>query len=1661
MKRFSRSSLPSIPTTIRLPGNLQVSIVPPPPVKRWGLRILTVIACFTLSLSFHLGTPLANRVVRQLIGSVGSEAIQGAISVGRIDSLSLSGATVGRLTVWDAQGVKILTVGNARLRVRPWALYKALLVGRITLHDIEAWDIDLLLRPDAEGDPTLFTVFNAQTPSPVKKKKPRIEIIKIRLHQGRVHGSFLGLENFVLTKVDARGGMRLQEDLEIDVHQAKGLFEKPFPWIGSADWVSGTVSTVKETGISLRGKLSRHDGRAPEHARWSLRLQRPKHERISHILLKVDAQPVSPETLSGIGYTWADGLTSLMRGQVTLKGPLDKLRLDAAVQTDGGNLALSGTIHRGDAFVLHANSTHMKLERVIRRFPEIHVSAHARLTVPLGDDTTRRSTVSAEMEPVVSGTFGTLALPALSAKAILYDDRIDVTELESIHIPGGLRARLTAYYAGPATGHISAKIPEIQQDRNIRRWFPEASGSIQTDINWSMNLVTRDRFAIHGELHSDQLHYGFLRAEALTVKGSLQGEPTRPQANVHVRGFGMVLGSYTLGDADFDLLGGPTQYTTHGIVFAPNERSLNFNATVRAGRNHFDLEASEIAFRVREKLWIGHVGAFHWVPGADIKLDDFELVTIDGHQRLHVDWHLQQTRSEVLLDANLKHYDLEALDALLGEPTPWPIKGFADAKLKLQGKVSDPRIDFTGTLYDSGYRNLQNVSGDASVKYGAGHVFIQHHIAVNHRGQRSTVDGTIDGEPGSKRRMTLSQLVQLGRDGLDQLNWSGDWQVENIDVRFYDDISEEAPRPWTGVISGKFGLRGKLSRPQVLFDARGVNMSLASSTPLEVYAAGIHQDEQMVLTAFELRDAIGLWLQATVHLPLGIDDLTRPPTDWIPTLAHKPWRFTLSMPDRLTDYWPQPFRDMLADKAYLRGQVSLETVLQHAEEVNSLSGTVRMKSIWQPEKAKRRSQTGYLKPELACRLEQQPEIIFDADIQQGIGTFKATGSISDEAQRRLFGKAKGSVRLPLQTWLGHATWVPPPTDLEARLEHIKADQMPWACRVASGLIDANVNVRDLFTDAPLVDASVTARELILRTIKDGVVSESAPFVFTARAKTPSDAFSTTQPRGQSKLNLSAVLSRPERLPQTSRCASARREDALGPPRVTRCGDVVASGIRPACVRAELPILTHDGLISIDAQREVMAHMDLYQTSLEPFMVYLPSLHKADGIATGYIKARGIGDAIKWSGQLSVENACVDVVGLGSELQNIRARFRFENQSAFISKDVPFQTYDGKGFLKGYGRIDFVGWMPSFLDLHLVSGAFPLRNEGIELASLTGSSQVAARIGNDRTEAKFTEDDLLIELPVESTNTTQSLDRHPDIVVQDAAPDDELEQDLNRPIRIMVDARDPFTIRRNDFNIKASGVIDTYYEPGIFTVKGYIELREGFFEVFGKRLRVQRGSLNFDGGIEVNPRVDLQAVYGRPGDQSDQIIVTVSGRLNNPVIEFSSTNPALTSRAEIISVLMSGRRDAFQQTRQTAGDDQAIGQQTTAFLNSLAGGVMAIANRQLGGVVPSVSFQSGRSAEQNQGIAQSSIFKVGLQLDSLFERELSFMRPIVQGAYVEGFTSTSGASQTGATSSALAGGGSGRWLAGGSLELYFPGNVVGTILLAPTASTWGVDVTWQP
>jgi hypothetical protein len=327
-----------------------------------------------------------------------------------------------------------------------------------------------------------------------------------------------------------------------------------------------------------------------------------------------------------------------------------------------------------------------------------------------------------------------------------------------------------------------------------------------------------------------------------------------------------------------------------------------------------------------------------------------------------------------------------------------------------------------------------------------------------------------------------------------------------------------------------------------------------------------------------------------------------------------------------------------------------------------------------------------------------------------------------------------------------------------------------------------------------------------------------------------------------------------------------------------------------------------------------------------------------------------------------------------------------------------------------------------------------------MARLDGNARLRATLEDDGLDGEVRLRKLDLDIP-ESSVTPQDLAPHPEVffVGEDHVPP--RPKDSYR-VHLEIRSDDGIVIRSKDqgFYVEASTRLDTTMTEELI-VKGNVNFQRGSFQVFGKRFDVRSGSMVFDGDPEMDAKVDMVARHLLRGS-NDSVTVTVSGRLSDPTIEFTSTAPT-TSEAQIITLLVTG---TTRQQRGLAATTEEASAETTDFLSGVAAGLFSASlQSQFGGFAPTFGVKGGSGVSEYDS---DTTVQIGFNVDSVFPDNVPIRGLYVEGQFVarrdEGGPNSTGQAQR----------------PGFLVEALWPLSFVTTGTFAPP-SNWSIDITWEP
>jgi autotransporter translocation and assembly factor TamB len=777
-----------------------------------------------------------------------------------------------------------------------------------------------------------------------------------------------------------------------------------------------------------------------------------------------------------------------------------------------------------------------------------------------------------------------------------------------------------------------------------------------------------------------------------------------------------------------------------------------------------------------------------------------------------------------------------------------------------------------------------------------------------------------------------------------------------------------------GRVDGSLELQGGLDSITWTGNLTAKNLRFHGWQPIEL-ATGFQFDHNELTSSMSAKDARGTLAKADVNVQVNWEALRKDPTVYVRQLTANDFQVQGQTLDRPISQLPFPVRWANAFP------VRVESNFEFQRSDGRLSGSAH--GVTRPE--------GQLS-DATCKLSMSSELRSDWQLSAERVELAFEGLLDGHT----VATGQGGVSWPFDAFLrGEQVSAVPSADFMGHADVDKLERAPGLCRHGRGQLHARWDLRSLFGEAPSAEIALKA------TLQ--------PEVRVAAGETEQVVIACQSQPLQLDLSVKGAGDRIDIRGQSNGCSAG-----------------------PSSLNAQIPVAWDAAhrIPQLDKNRELKAALQMQDAELKPLFDYLPGTLGFSARGNGRVTVSALHDSVDYRGQLTVTDGELYAVPMGQELHNIGVALTANGNWLKVES---LHARHARGTLDADGGIGMERWWPRRIQMGTVLKDFPVEREGIELAWLTGSAAVIGDIERDRSRIAIKLHDLAVRLPDTSNRSPLSLDPHPDIALVTDAPRSQSSKGYD--FEIAIDGRQQFSARRNDFEAALSAELAVQFQDPDLRVGGYFEFRRGTFDVFGKRFELNRGSMRFDGGLELNPEVNLVATHQPDTVGATPVYVNVSGTLDKPVVSFSSDQ--CPGEAAVV-FLVSGRCP-------TEADTNSADTRSTAeaFGAGIVGGILTLgARRQLGGLIPQLSVESAAAGTRTR-------FKAG------FEAVPKFMRPLVQRMYVQGAVSTpdnniggGGTTQTTTTPDFL-------------IELYFPNNIVGAGKVAPVTRSWGLDVTWEP
>lgn len=302
--------------------------------------------------------------------------------------------------------------------------------------------------------------------------------------------------------------------------------------------------------------------------------------------------------------------------------------------------------------------------------------------------------------------------------------------------------------------------------------------------------------------------------------------------------------------------------------------------------------------------------------------------------------------------------------------------------------------------------------------------------------------------------------------------------------------------------------------------------------------------------------------------------------------------------------------------------------------------------------------------------------------------------------------------------------------------------------------------------------------------------------------------------------------------------------------------------------------------------------------LAPLMAILPPLdHAFAGDLEGGIRVTGSIDAPSLDGRFALANGSYESFAFGSRLEDITGVLRFDGQRVELAELSG--TDQAGGRLSGAGAFELDGarHYPGRLDLTLDT----LRPLALDSASAVASGTLAYVRTPERftlegaLETRSVELRLAEQLPTEITTLEVIEINGNGNGAQPRAPANGEAPALNASVRpllesldVKVDAPARIYLRGRGLDSEWGGGLSVGGTPVRPRVQGSLDLIRGTFAFAGRQIDLKSGRLQFTGGDNIDPHIELVGVYDTVSLTAE---IQLIGPLSAPRVTLSSS-PAM-------------------------------------------------------------------------------------------------------------------------------------------------------------------------
>ncbi len=336
--------------------------------------------------------------------------------------------------------------------------------------------------------------------------------------------------------------------------------------------------------------------------------------------------------------------------------------------------------------------------------------------------------------------------------------------------------------------------------------------------------------------------------------------------------------------------------------------------------------------------------------------------------------------------------------------------------------------------------------------------------------------------------------------------------------------------------------------------------------------------------------------------------------------------------------------------------------------------------------------------------------------------------------------------------------------------------------------------------------------------------------------------------------------------------------------------------------------------------------------------------------------------------LTVSDGRAEVIALGEPMRDLSMHIRVEGSRARIE---PMTAALGRGRLNLTGDVDFAGALSEMaggppaatrarVQISAEANQLPIGAEGNTYGWIDGAVRYQMDVGHDGATGALTIARASVLLKEEQSRDLQPLSIDRDVFILGRTVMSTGRSQTPFPIALTYDTEVPMWVRRSDLAVALRARGEVHRERAGWGVAGVIEQASNqcWFSVLGKRFELDRTRVVFEGGVAINPQLDVAAHHD--STTLGRLTATVGGRLRAPSMVFGAANYPDATQAEILAMIALGRRDS-----QGASSDSDLGQQAgTQFASLITAMTLGTVNAGLsrtGAFLPTIILEPGQGA----------------------------------------------------------------------------------------------------